>query len=265
MQSDKRIRLNKDEEDKILLLQYKIDKFDKSILCFPDLEKNVKNLGAEFDKIKNQSENYSTKINKIETEVANLLTILNGINTHIITINNFQSTINTTIANELKNIIASKKNQFLTDLHTSKITSVNDLLKNYDFSKHFDISAAVLKETKEIENNLIKGLVKNSDFTKIVEDKSKTYLKNEIVENLVKNPKLISLIDSKTPNITKIVEDKNFKKKYEDKIKSVIAENEKIKKITTLENGLTKLQNRVDDKVKAINGEIALINSSKKL
>lgn len=251
MRSDgKRGKFSHDiDEDKILLLQLKIDKVDKKILEYPKLSDSVTTLAntwthhqndinTQITSLKGITTNLSSKLNNFSAEISNLRT-KNEKNAEkiqgLMKLKENNDKISETIVGEVKKFVNSTKNQLLIDLFNSKISSGDNLFSDPKFIE-------VLKS--QVNPLIIREISEGS--------------------NLKKNKHLLQLLKDQLPSADTLLKNADFVKSNGEKIASIISTNERVRKIDKIEKDLKTLDTYAKAKVDAINKELAKLTPSKK-
>lgn len=203
MQSDaKKLKPCEPDQEKIILLQVKMDKVAKEILDFPismkTLENDVNNFKTKIMENREKDSKY------FDTELTKLKELINGLaeDDDIKYASDFRKKARDIIAQELKNTIQKSRNPFLIDLFESKIKTVENLFDNDNFVKKIEdkIESSLSSEIKEES-----GLKRNENLIQ--------FIKNQVSNpsSLFQNKNFITQLENEiTPIISKVVKEENF-------------------------------------------------------
>lgn len=195
MQSDKRLKLSEEDQNKILLLQVKINEVDKQILDFPKISQSLTSLSNDFSRLKGE-----------------------------LTSNNGRLIAATTSIQELK-----KANEEFEKNISSNLLANKDFIKQLDAkysTTDLKIMSSQITDFKKTVTNLPTQIFNDKNFKTKFEEKYKT-LSASTQTSLTNINK--TLTDFKTNTNKEIADIKNFgnkdfEKKLEDKIKATIAD-----------------------------------------
>lgn len=198
MQSDtKRLKLSEEDENKILLLQVKVNEVDKQILDFPKIHQSFTSLSNDFSRLKAESTSINQKL----------------------------TTVNTGIQ-ELKKIIEEFKKNISSNLFANKdfIKQMDAKYSTTDLKKNLTSSQTSITDLKKVVTNLPTQIFNDKNFKTKFEEKYKSLSasNNKTLTDFKTNTdkEFVAIKNS----IEKTFGNKDFEKKLDDKITASIAD-----------------------------------------
>ena len=163
MQSDtKRYKLTEEDEDKIFLLQVKIDKVDKQILDFPQIQQSIAVLRNTIEEFSKNQEDFKAKFS---TLFSSIQTLTSDFSKH----KNDLSTIN-----EKLNLNSFNRIALLTDYKKieEKLTTLQSKIANLtsDFSSQKTFIQKTVIPPEKLFNNTVSAKVYSEKINNSIRD-----------------------------------------------------------------------------------------------